>query len=284
MGQGRMINQQTMNKIVLNYLVFEGYKDTSEQFAQHIGIDFDGPELDTFTRVAYQSIEFRNEIKLNLLNGSIEKVIDLLNLRKPDLLETNNYLYFKILLLNLIEMIKANQNSNGDNEDFVMDIIKFAKSKLINKVIKNSKFMEELELTMTLLLYSKNKDDMPKKLHELFEYKFKNDVADLINKSILVDELRLDDGGVFEGELDEDEEDFKESEEDENVELEERNDERGGNQEEEEEEEEKEEGRDEEEVNHLDKFLLDSDLKKMVKLWIWAENKVNDKNIAFKLE
>ncbi|ODQ61031.1 hypothetical protein WICANDRAFT_61595, partial [Wickerhamomyces anomalus NRRL Y-366-8] len=200
--ESNLIDKQSLNHLVLNYLIFEGYESSTVKFAKEIGIDLnnkgtkqddDEDEVNPLQKnllMGINSIKIRNEIKLNILNGEVQLAINKLNLNYPDLLEQNNFLHFKLLLLNLIEMIRNNnddsKNDDNNQELFVMNIIKFAQDKLTNKAIKNVKFMEELELTMTLLLYSNNKDLLPAKLNELFEFKLRRDIADLVNKSILV--------------------------------------------------------------------------------------------------
>ncbi|CCH43470.1 hypothetical protein BN7_3020 [Wickerhamomyces ciferrii] len=210
--ESNLIDKQSLNHLILNYLIFEGYENSTIKFAKEIGINLDnevdeqgeeGEEDDEPIKaniiMGLNSIKIRNEIKLNILNGEIQLGINKLNLNYPDLLEQNNFLYFKLLLLNLIEMIRKNRDSETsikddeptefNQEEFVLKIIKFAQEKLTNKAIKNVKFMEELELTMTLLLYSTNDSNLlPLRLNELFEFKLRRDIADLVNKSILVND------------------------------------------------------------------------------------------------
>jgi hypothetical protein len=241
------VKKPELNQLVLNYLIFEGYESTAVKFAKEIGID-----LESSDNIAYDgitSIEFRKEIKLSLLNGDIQLVIDKLKFEYPDLLEKNQFLHFKLLLLNLIEMIKSHNEENrtvdsGDKDEFILSIIDFARKKLANKALKNSKFMEELELTMTLLLYSNNEQNekLPDKLKELLESKLRKDIAGLINKAIILENVpHLLDFNT----------------EDQDNSTEDRND-------------------DESENFYHNNQLIDSNLKKLIKLWLWGENQLGD--------
>lgn len=281
--ESNLIDKQSLNHLVLNYLIFEGYESSTVKFAKEIGIDLnnkgtkqedeenDANSLQKNLLMGINSIKIRNEIKLNILNGEVQLAINKLNLNYPDLLEQNNFLHFKLLLLNLIEMIRNNnedaKNDDTNQEIFVMNIIKFAQDKLTNKAIKNVKFMEELELTMTLLLYSNNKDLLPGKLNELFEFKLRRDIADLVNKSILV----KDSNNLID--LNYKKKFYEVKHED--------NDNNNGNNEVNNDVDEISIDDNDEDDDGLNSHIIDSNLKKMIKLWIWSENKAFDKNLEY---
>ena len=281
--ESNLIDKQSLNHLVLNYLIFEGYESSTVKFAKEIGIDLnnkgtkqddDEDEVNPLQKnllMGINSIKIRNEIKLNILNGEVQLAINKLNLNYPDLLEQNNFLHFKLLLLNLIEMIRNNnddsKNDDNNQELFVMNIIKFAQDKLTNKAIKNVKFMEELELTMTLLLYSNNKDLLPAKLNELFEFKLRRDIADLVNKSILV----KDSNNLID--LNYKKKFYEVKHED--------NDNNNSNNEVNNDADEISIDDNDEDDDGLNSHIIDSNLKKMIKLWIWSENKAFDKNLEY---
>ncbi len=281
--ESNLIDKQSLNHLVLNYLIFEGYESSTVKFAKEIGIDLNNKgtkqddeedEVNPLQKnllMGINSIKIRNEIKLNILNGEVQLAINKLNLNYPDLLEQNNFLHFKLLLLNLIEMIRNNnedsKNDDNNQELFVMNIIKFAQDKLTNKAIKNVKFMEELELTMTLLLYSNNKDLLPAKLNELFEFKLRRDIADLVNKSILV----KDSNNLID--LNYKKKFYEVKHED--------NDNNNGNNEVNNDVDEISIDDNDEDDDGLNSHIIDSNLKKMIKLWIWSENKAFEKNLEY---
>lgn len=251
------IDKTQINKLILDYLIFEGYESTSAKFANEIGIELESSKDRSF--IGFNSIRFRKDIKQNILNGEIQMVINKLNLHFPDLLEKNQFLYFKLLLLNLIEMIKVpiNTENQTDRHEFILNIIKFAQEKLTNKAIKNTKFMEELELAMTLLLYSNNEtkslDKLPTKLKELLKFKLRRDISELINKSIIMENSEH----LVEFEQDRKVSDYDTRSDDEKYQDINNDDDLTNN----------------DTIIHDD--LIDSNLKKMIKFWIWGENKIN---------
>lgn len=232
-----------LNRLVLNFLIHEGYEQTAYKLAKELGINPNGSEEDDEYLIGWRSMSIRRQIKDMLLKGEIGDAIDTLNLLYPELLEQNNLLYFKLLLLNLIEMIRNHeeQGDGDDKEQFIMKIVSFAQDKLTNKAIKNIKFMEELELTMTLLIYSNKKEMLPPKLNQLFEIKLRRDIASLVNKCILQKEatVLLEE---YNGTL--------------------QNHETHGDE-------------DEDDGLLLTNQIMDSKLNKLMRLWVWLENKTH---------
>lgn len=104
------LEKPPLNELILNYLIVEGYESSALRFAQEIGFDFkdQGHHNKSITN-GLQSIKQRNEIKKLLNGGEIALIIDKLNEYYPFLLENNDLLYFKILLLNLVEVIKKHR-------------------------------------------------------------------------------------------------------------------------------------------------------------------------------
>ncbi|GMM39039.1 hypothetical protein DASC09_063780 [Saccharomycopsis crataegensis] len=139
-----LINSQGLSKIklnnlILNYLIVEGYETSAIDFSREIGLDLsqiglscpnNGNNIKNKNRSCYgshekyeslvnglQSIKQRNEIKLLLIKGEISTIISKLNEYYPFLLESNEFLHFKILLLNLVEIIKKHQRESGNNDE-----------------------------------------------------------------------------------------------------------------------------------------------------------------------
>lgn len=145
----------------------------------------------------YSTINQRKQIKLLILKGSITEAIQKINEYFPTILDTNNLLYFKLLRLNLIEMIrshKLDQHITNEKEKvFLSDILAFVRENLINKVIHLTKLLKELEITMLLLCFNfdpKLKDiteqkDLPEELRNLFNLSLRNQSYGLVNKAIL---------------------------------------------------------------------------------------------------
>lgn len=107
-------------------------------------------------------------------------------------------LHFKLLLLNLIEMIRNHHiqitNGQADESDskFILDLIAYSQEKLTMKAANNKQHMKELELTMTLLLFPMNSlmgdasaPRLPDSLKNLYSLTLRSHVADLVNRTLL---------------------------------------------------------------------------------------------------
>lgn len=146
----------------------------------------------------YSTINQRKEIKLLILKGSITKAIHKISEYFPTILDSNNLLHFKLLRLNLIEMIRSHKLTNGNSPDvelerkFLDDILSFVRENLISKVTHSSKLLKELEITMSLLCFNfdegkgiEEQKDLPEELRSLFNLSLRNQCYRLVNKAIL---------------------------------------------------------------------------------------------------
>ena len=66
------VKKEDLNKLVMNYLVIEGYKDAAEKFSRESGIS---PNID-LTSIE-DRMNIRNAIQSGDVDGAIEKVNDL---------------------------------------------------------------------------------------------------------------------------------------------------------------------------------------------------------------
>ncbi|CAH2355288.1 hypothetical protein CLIB1423_24S00298 [[Candida] railenensis] len=145
----------------------------------------------------YSTINQRKQIKLLILKGNITEAISKISDYFPTILDTNNLLYFKLLRLNLIEMIrnhKLDSKITSEKEKvFLSDILTFVRENLINKVINSTKLLKELEITMSLLCFKfdpnvkniEEQKDLPEELRNLFNLSLRNKCYGLVNKAIL---------------------------------------------------------------------------------------------------
>ncbi|PSK40598.1 hypothetical protein C7M61_000246 [Candidozyma pseudohaemuli] len=148
----------------------------------------------------FSSIEKRKEIKYLVLKGDITKAIAAISTHFPSVLDSNNLLLFKLLRLNLIEMIRAHklQMSHLMNEDaaaerkFLDDILKFVRKNLISKVTQSYDLLKELEMTMSLLCFNfdpkkpvQELSDLPDELKQLFDLSLRADCYRVVNRVIL---------------------------------------------------------------------------------------------------
>ncbi|KAJ8138101.1 hypothetical protein OY671_008686, partial [Metschnikowia pulcherrima] len=132
---------EKINRVVLDYLVQEGFQASALKLSQEAGIplmdgDFQnsqkiemhkdlkglfsgfGPssvasEHDKGYVKGYGSIERRKQIKYLILRGDVAQAIKVISTYYPTVLDANNLLLFKLLRLNLIEMIRNHKASPG---------------------------------------------------------------------------------------------------------------------------------------------------------------------------
>lgn len=95
---GLTLTRNEINRLILEYLIVEGYKDAAEKFQNEIGIE----EPLTEVHSTGASLEERMEIREAVLSRRIEFTIDRVNQLWPELFENNPYIYFQVMSLILI--------------------------------------------------------------------------------------------------------------------------------------------------------------------------------------
>ncbi|XP_071930433.1 protein GID8 homolog isoform X1 [Coffea arabica] len=133
------IRKEDMNKLVMNFLVTEGYVDAAEKFRKESGTE---PDIDLAT------ITDRMAVKKAVQCGNVEDAIEKVNDLNPEILDTNPQLFFHLQQQRLIELIR-----NGK----VAEALEFAQEELAprgeeNDILQQS-FLEELERTVSLLAF-----------------------------------------------------------------------------------------------------------------------------------
>lgn len=129
------VDKTLMNRLVLDYLVIEGYKDAAEAFARESGV---APEVDLDT------ISDRMSIRAAVQRGDVEAAVARVNELDPQILNGNTQLAFHLRQQQLIEIIR---------EGRVEDALAFAQQELAPAGEQNPAFLEELETTMALLAF-----------------------------------------------------------------------------------------------------------------------------------
>lgn len=168
--------------------------------AAHNSYDNDGNnsrEVNSKIVAGYSTINKRREIKYLILKGQITDAIQKLSEYFPTILDSNNLLHFKLLRLNLIEMIRNHKlkakNDQESEKKFLNDILTFVRENLVNKVTNSSKLLKELEITMSLLCFNfdpsvkniEDQKDLPDELRSLFNLSLRNQCYKVVNQAIL---------------------------------------------------------------------------------------------------
>lgn len=129
------ISRLEMNKLVMDYLVTEGFKEAAEKFKVESGIDIELP---------LSSLDERLVIREAIQNGRIQEAIALINKLNPEILDNNRHLYFHLLQQHTIELIR---------EGRVGDALMYAQTHLAEKGIENTSVLPEIESTLALLAF-----------------------------------------------------------------------------------------------------------------------------------
>ncbi|KAG5246908.1 protein GID [Salix suchowensis] len=136
------IRKEDMNKLVMNFLVTEGYVDAAEKFQMESGAE---PDIDLAT------VTDRMAVKKAVQCGNVEDAIEKVNDLNPEILDTNPQLFFHLQQQRLIELIR-----NGK----VNEALQFAQEELAPRGEEDKvenfcsiAFLEELERTVALLAF-----------------------------------------------------------------------------------------------------------------------------------
>ncbi|KAI5957866.1 hypothetical protein CANMA_004377 [Candida margitis] len=183
--------------VILNYYSNINYHHRNNNSNSNSGDTSSSHNAQNTTLTAgYSTISQRQEIKRLILNGEITEAITKISRWFPIILDSNNLLHFKLLRLNLIEMIrkhKFSSHSESDEREFLNEILTFVRCNLINKISNSHKLLKELEFTMSLLCFRfdpsvkdlSDQKELPSELRNFFNVNLRNQVFRLVNKEIL---------------------------------------------------------------------------------------------------
>lgn len=121
------IPRSEVNKLVMNYLVTEGFKDAAEKFQMESGTD---PGIDLST------LDPRIKILEAIQSGDIPRAVEMINSYQPQLLDDNRYLYFHLQQQHLIELIRRKD---------IEGALQFAQENLADQGEENSTVLPEIE-------------------------------------------------------------------------------------------------------------------------------------------
>lgn len=163
------IQRVSMNNLIMNYLVTEGFKEAAEKFQQESGVD---------PTVELNSLDDRIRIRDAIQNGRIQEATDLVNQLHPELLDNDKYLYFHLQQLHLIELIRTGR---------IEEALQFAQDQLSEAGESDGNILDELERTLALLAFDEpHKSPFSDLLHPAHRQK----IASELNAAILKMEHR----------------------------------------------------------------------------------------------
>ncbi|XP_046419546.1 glucose-induced degradation protein 8 homolog isoform X1 [Neodiprion virginianus] len=170
---GSHIQRVSMNNLIMNYLVTEGFKEAAEKFQQESGV---GPTVEL------NSLDDRIRIRDAIQNGRIQEATDLVNQLHPELLDNDRYLYFHLQQLHLIELIRTGR---------IEEALQFAQEQLSEAGESDDNILSELERTLALLAFDEpHKSPFSDLLHPTHRQKYMLQIASELNAAILKMEHR----------------------------------------------------------------------------------------------
>ncbi|CAH1981558.1 unnamed protein product [Acanthoscelides obtectus] len=156
--------RSSMNKLIMNYLVTEGFKEAAEKFQQESGVM---PSVDL------HSLDDRIKIRDAIMTGRIQEATALINQLHPELLDNDRYLYFHLQQLHLIELIRNNR---------IEEALAFAQSHLSEAGEEDPSVLTELERTVALLAFE---EPLNSPFGDLLAPSHRQKVASEVNAAIL---------------------------------------------------------------------------------------------------
>ncbi|KAL8840713.1 MAG: hypothetical protein Q9170_001231 [Blastenia crenularia] len=168
------LSKTDLNSVIMDYLISEGYPSAAQKFASEANIQ---------PTTGLDSIKERVEIREAIHAGDIQTAIERINELNPLLLERDHALHFALLRLQLVELIR---NSTVEPDQDVTPALNFATNQLAPRAPTNPQFVDDLERTMTLLIFKR--EDLPPEYAVLLEPKLRKDVAQSVNEALLKDQ------------------------------------------------------------------------------------------------
>lgn len=166
------VDRPSLNKLVMDYLVIEGYKDAAEAFSQEAGVS-PGVELSTITD--------RMVIRQAIQDGDIDEAMSGAALLDPAILLTNPTLVFHLHQQLLIELIREGKTGEA---------LLFATTELAPTASggPDSTHLAELEATLTLLAFDHPADADECPVASLLLPSQRQKIASELNAAILANQ------------------------------------------------------------------------------------------------
>ncbi|CAF1155211.1 unnamed protein product [Rotaria sordida] len=160
------LERSTLNRLIINYLITEGFKDAAEIFAEEAGISLNNVDLTL--------VDERLRIREAIETGRIQDAICLINKKAPELLDQNKELGFHLKQQSLIELIRLN---------LIDEALTYAQVHLAEFAEDDIKMRQELEKTMALLVFDK---PLESPYGYLMETSHRQIIANQINNALLI--------------------------------------------------------------------------------------------------
>ncbi|XP_075502986.1 protein GID8 homolog isoform X1 [Primulina tabacum] len=186
------VRKEDMNKLVMNFLVTEGFADAAEKFRLESGTNriffhvlffflvnlhvlmdiFDFPYPNT-ADIELTTVTDRMVVKKAVQNGHVVDAIKIVHNLNPEILKENPKALFSLLQQLFIELIRA-----GKTEEALM----FAQEKL-GPLAEENRFLVEFERTFSLLILHNVANSS---VSDLLKMSQRNKTANNVNEAMLI--------------------------------------------------------------------------------------------------
>ncbi|KAK4985507.1 hypothetical protein LTR50_005915 [Elasticomyces elasticus] len=158
----------------MDYLINEGYPAAAQKFATEANIQ---PAVDV--DVIRQRVDIRNCIHTGDVEGAIERINDL----DPNILDYDPPLHFTLLRLQFIELVRPILALDKPDTALFRPALVFARTHLAPRAPTQKSFLDELQSTMSLLVFPSEK--LAPQLKALLDPDLRAQVARSVNEAIL---------------------------------------------------------------------------------------------------
>ncbi|VDL75848.1 unnamed protein product [Nippostrongylus brasiliensis] len=133
-----MPSSQEMGKLIVDYLISEGYREAAELLCQESGLELPKDDI--------KNLDARMNIRCAIIEGRLDDALRLVKELCPTLLEENREVRFHLMQQNLIEMIRRGELEKS---------LEYAQENLSNDTTLTDSQLERLEKTFALLAFEK---------------------------------------------------------------------------------------------------------------------------------
>lgn len=179
--------------LLLNYFVSMAFEESSVRMARELGYVSNNKEAEEFNGLyrIRERAHIISLIKSGRVAEAMERISEIFGTEVLEDESGEEDLHFKLLLLNLTEMIRehrqSSHNGEGDSHEFILKLVEYSQQKLAMKAASSKTHMQELELVMTLLLvpHGGEVNKLPRSLKSLYSLPLRAQVAEMVNRRLL---------------------------------------------------------------------------------------------------
>lgn len=176
-------NTADLNKLVLDYLNYEGLGDIALKFAENVSLNFNKSKF----------LDQRTEIRKTIEMGDIDKAITLINDLDSEIIDCNVDLYYFLLQQKALEKshIFRSKNLMPTHLDYytnLEEILEFVRLEITGIVDENSHLLVHLENLLEFIIFNSKDESIFVKRRQVAEYVNKTilDKYDVIENELIV--------------------------------------------------------------------------------------------------